>query len=297
MKRVLPVILSLASLGLAACADDDTIEIPPPPSLAPSTSTTELPDFGEVGLKPVPGRTTTTIAVGPGAATLNGTVEGPDGAVDGATVRVERLVGDAVAIADTPVLPDGTWSLPAVLGGRYRVRAWRAPDLALTKPEVFFLESKETKTLALRVSRYSGVAVTFDAAPNPPVVGEPAALEIVVSERTVDDQGVVRASPVSRASVELFGTGQWRYPSSNPTITDSLGHARWEIVCRDDGKQALSVLVADSATFPLDLADCVKAPPPTTTTTGVGEPTTSTGPTTSTTRPSTTRPSTTTTRR
>ncbi|HUS61236.1 MAG TPA: carboxypeptidase-like regulatory domain-containing protein, partial [Acidimicrobiales bacterium] len=242
-------------------------------------------------LRPVPGRTTTTIVIGPGAATLGGSVVGPDGALDGATVRIERLVGDAVARVDTTTLPDGTWSAPGVLGGRYRVRAWRAPDLALTKPEVFFLEAKETKALTLKVVRYTGLGISFDVAPNPPVVGEAVSLELVVADRAVDGEGVVRSTPVERASVELFGSGQWRFPSSNPTITDSSGRASWELVCRSEGKQALSVMVADNATFVVDVPACIE-PPPLTTTTAGGEVTTTTGISAST---STTRPASTTT--
>lgn len=298
MKRLAPVALSLAAFVLTACVDDDTIDIPPPPSLAPSTSTTAPPDLSGISLSAVPGRTTTTIVMGPGSATLNGTVAGPDGPVAGATVRLERLVGDAVATADVVALADGTWSAPAVLGGRYRVRTWRAPDLALTTPEVFFLEGKETKELNLKVARFTGLGVTFDIAPNPPVVDELASLELVVAERAVDDQGVVRATPVPRASVELFGTGAWRLPSSNPTITDGVGQASWQIVCRDEGKQPLSVLVADSASFTIDVPACVEAPPETTTTT-VDAPrtTTTTGAAPAATTTTTTRSSTTSTTR
>ena len=69
-------------------------------------------------LAPVPGRaTTTTVVIGPGEATLKGTVNAPEGLVPGAIVRAERLVGDAVATADVITNPDGTWAIPAVLGG------------------------------------------------------------------------------------------------------------------------------------------------------------------------------------
>ena len=68
-----------------------------PQKIFEEQSATTLVDLSGVKMAGVPGKTTTTIALGPGGATLNGTVAGPDGAVGGATIHVERLVGDAVA--------------------------------------------------------------------------------------------------------------------------------------------------------------------------------------------------------
>src|SRR5207248_2824996 len=103
----------------------------------------------------------------------------------------ERLVGDGVGSADIISQADGTWAAPNVLGGRYRVRAWRAPDLALTTPQLLFVGSTETKALSLRVDRYTGTGVQAAIAPSPPVVGEPANLVVSVTTRSVDDKGVV----------------------------------------------------------------------------------------------------------
>lgn len=235
-------------LGAACSGSDDAGKPRPTPSLPPPTVAV---DFSGVRLERVPGNTTTTIAMGPGRALLNGVVMGPEGPVPGAVVRAERLVGDGQASVDVATLPDGTWSIPNVFGGRYRVRAWRAPDLALTKPEVFFLAGDEKKRLDLGVTRYDGPAVTASIAPNPPFVGEPANLVVRLSIQSVDPQGIVRAVPAGPTSVNLVGSGAWSVESENPTFTDGVGDARWRVRCRSSGNQPLAVVVGDLQTLPL----------------------------------------------
>ena len=244
------------ALLTAGCVADKVEELPPPPAV-PTTTTTTLQDLSGVGLPPVPGKTTTTIAIGPGRATMRGTVVGPDGPVPGAVVHAERLVGESAAVLDVVTNPDGTWEMKDILGGRYRVRAWRAPDLALTQPQVFFLDGAENKPLNISLARHQGVAASAAIAPNPPVVGSPANLIVQVTMRGVDDRGIVRASPVAGVPVELFGAGDWRVSTPNPTSTDGGGRARWQLVCRRPGAQPLSVVVNDAESFPLSLPACV----------------------------------------
>jgi hypothetical protein len=262
--RLLPVSLVLLVLAATGCtgAGVDFEPLPPPP-VVPETTTTTAVDFSAIGLPGVVGRTTTTLAVGPGAASVGGTVSGPDGAVDGAVVRIERLVGDARASADVLTQPDGTWTMPGLLGGRYRVRAWRAPDLALTRPEVFFLEAGATKVLDLVLTRFAGVAISLAIAPNPPLIDGPANLAVRAVDRVVDSGGVVRVTPLARVNAELFGNGDWRLRSPNPTVTDGTGTARWQLICGRVGGQDLSVLIADTHVFPLALPPCGAAPPTT----------------------------------
>lgn len=275
MRRLLLVVVAL--MVAAGCSDDPTEELPAPPTTVPLAPTTTAADLSGVALAGVAGRTTTTLSIGPGSATMRGTVVVPEGAVPGATVRLERLVGDAVAAAEVPTNPDGTWEAKDILGGRYRVRAWRAPDLAMTKPEVFFLEAREARTLNLRLSRFEGVAVTSDIAPNPPEVNAPASLVVLVTAREVDTTGVVRANPVAGVRVELAGSG-WRLDSANATVTDSGGQARWQVRCRAEGVQNLSVVVNQQSPHALEMPPCSPstAPPSTSTSTTVRGGTTST---------------------
>ena len=252
-----------AALVVSACSRPDAFTVPPPPTTLPPTSTTPPVDYSDDALPRVPGRTTTsTIPVQPGPATLQGVVGGPDGPVPGAAVHIERLVGDAAGVLIVGTGEDGSWAAPGVLGGRYRVRAWRSPDLALTKPEILFLEGSQTRQLRLELGRFAGLHAGAAIAPDPPTVGQPASLVVLVTTRSVDADGVVRATPVVGIRVELFGGGRWQLDSQNVTSTDGAGQARWQLRCRQSGQQPLSVLVGDTDSFPLELPPCSPEPEP-----------------------------------
>lgn len=253
------VALALLAGGCQAKA----VEPLPPAPKVPETTTTSITDYSGVALAGVPGRTTTTVAMGPGRATLEGTVTGPDGPVPGAVVHAERLVGDAAATLDVVTGADGRFVIPKVFGGRYRLRAWKAaPDnLALVEPLVFFLEGSEKKAANLTVNRYQGVSVTAAIAPDPPLIEAPSNLVVQVVDRAVDPGGIVRATPLPNVRAELFGTGDWRVLTPVATGTDGAGRARWTLECRRVGQQPLSVVVGETATFNLNLPGCTVAPP------------------------------------
>lgn len=267
----------LAAAGITlllggACTEGEVEPLPAPPSV-PATTTTVAVDFSGIALKSVPGRTTTTVALQPGQSTISGTVVGPNGPVPQAIVRAERIVGDASASVDMVAGADGSFAFAGILGGRYRVRAWKpAPDsLALTEPEVFFLASRESKVLALTVRPFQGVSVSTDIAPNPPLVDELANLVVQVVDQQVDAQGIVRAVPVVGARVELFGAGDWRLRSPAAQLTDAGGRANFALECQRTGAQPLSAVVGDNLTFPLELPPCdapaaPEQPPPVATT-------------------------------
>lgn len=269
--------------------------LPPPPStVAPAPSTT-VADFSEVPLLGARGAaTTTTISLGPGEAAFKGTVTGPEGPVANAPVRVERLVGGAVAAMDVASQADGTWELPGIRGGAYRVRTWRPPDLAQVEPSFVFIRNKEIFTLDLKLDRYAGPFATANVAPNPPVVGAPVNLVLQLSTRSVDERGVVIGIPLVGARASLgSATGGWQVASANPVLSDANGRVLWDVRCRVAGAQPLAVTVdASPAPLPLTLPPCIE---PATTPAPGGAPPASTSPSSS---PATLlpRPTTTTTR-
>jgi hypothetical protein len=228
--------------------------------------TTAAQDLSNVVLAGVPGRTTTTApSIGPGPANLKGTVSGPDGPVAGAVVHLERLVEGGMATYDTPTAADGTWVAANVIGGRFRVRAYLPPELALVKPAVFFLGGTESKILDITLTRYTGLVATASVAPNPPLVDEPANLVVRVAQQSVDAGGIVRSVGVAGAAVQLVGSGLWRVESPNPSVTNDSGQAEWQVRCRSAGTQQLAVLVNDTDTLALNVPPCqevVVGPPP-----------------------------------
>lgn len=291
--RAAAVLAAAAVLSAAGCATGDTAvePLPPPPSTAARPPTTAPPDYRAVALPVAPGSTTTTtVAMGPGLATVRGRVVGPDGLpVVGANVRVERLVGDAAARTDVLSGEDGAWSLPDVLGGRYRIRAWRAPDLAQTEPSFAYVGYRETAPVEQKVAVHAGTFAVPAIAPSPPRVGEPATLAVQVTSRSVDAEGVVRGTPSAATPVEIAGAA-WSVVPPAATATDAGGQARWQVVCRATGAQPLRLVVGGVEPFEIALPACAEPPPPPApaTTAAPGAPTTTRPGATTTTRPATT---------
>ena len=296
------VALVAVALVAPACAGRDTAvePLPPPPSTRPLPSTTAPPDYSGVILPVASGRTTTTTAVlGPGKATVKGTITAPDGTpIQGVTVRVQRLSGTSVASLDTASAADGTWSAQNVLGGAYRVRAWRVPDLAVTTPAFFFVGATETFDVVLQVEKNFGTTPQPAVAPNPPVVGETTNMVLQLSSRSVDAEGVVQGVPMVGVAVEVAGGASWGVGLPNPTVTDATGRARWELICRGAGVQPLRLTVNGTESYQLALPACAEPPPPPSSSTsavpGASSSTTKPAATTTTTKPAAT---TTTTRR
>jgi hypothetical protein len=258
MRRTgVPLGLAAAVL-VAACSGPGVVHVKDPGPV-PMITTTTTPDYGAVALKTVTNRATSTIPIGPGKANLSGTASGPDGFVPGATVRVERLESSGAGSTDVVVQPDGTWALPNVLGGRFRVRAFRPPDLAQTTPTTFFIGSSDTKDhIDLRMDAFTGIAALASIAPSPAVYGQPANMAVLLTQRSVDPQGVVLGVPQVGLTVAVFGSG-YQLETSASAITDNGGVARWRLHCTNVGDSALSVAVAGGSTYPLTLPPCVSA--------------------------------------
>ena len=241
---------------VAACSSGSE-SLPPVPKFRRAATTTTGIDYSQIGLRGVGSRPTTTIALGPGKATVSGIVLAPDGAVPNAQVAIERVVNGQIAGTVVISIEDGTFSIPSILGGRYRLRAWRAPDLAQTTATTLFLGSTETKSVELHVHAVDALDVQTSIAPDPPSILEPSNLVVQVSHKTVGDDGVVRATPLQGARVELIGSSNWRVQSANPAFADFDGRASYTVQCRDVGHQALAVSVGSEQTVPVTISDCI----------------------------------------
>lgn len=253
--------VALALLLGGACTRGAVRDLPAPPPTQPTTSTTARPDLSGVALPGVPGTTSTSVALGPGEVDFKGRVSGPEGPVAGATVLVERLEGEGIAGATLTTAADGTWTAENLLGGRWRIRAWRAPDLAMTTPESFFIEEAEVREVALRLQAFTGVVVTSAVAPAPPIVDEPARLVVRAYTRSVDAGGVVRNQPLPAVEMSLAGSSQWRIETENPTVADSNGQASWVGRCTSPGNHTLAVRVSGSSeALPLRIPACALTP-------------------------------------
>jgi Carboxypeptidase regulatory-like domain len=235
---------------------------------APATSAPTLPPPTEAPVTTVPGTTTlasvpgnprpvTTLssAIGPGTATVGGTVSGPEGPVAGATVRVERLVGDDVAATTVTSDAGGQWTVSSVNGGRYRLRAWRPPDLAMLRPTLVFVEATANMSVALGMARYGEGNAVAAFNPGPPTADKPSTLVVTVSNGGIDAEGVLHASPRPGVTVQLQVTAGLTLESPDTTVTDGSGNASFTVRCAPPGPPAVTAAV-DGARRPLDVGPC-----------------------------------------
>lgn len=272
-------------LGAAACTSSVSLGHPP----TVPTSTRPIPAASAVGLA-----SNGEPTIGPGKAVLSGTVEGPAGPVGGATVEVERLVGTGVARAMVTSDAGGSWKLGGVLGGRYSVRAWLAPDLVQISPATFFLADGVNRALTLELASLSKPLVQSAIAPDPPVTGEPTQVVVRLGSQQVQADGTLTTQPDAGLPVQLAGGG-WLISQPNPGVTDVQGQAVWTATCEAAGSQPLQAEVsappATSGTSPatsgtsapgnqtvaIEVAPCTPGPPVDTTTTTSTTTTTVTG--------------------
>lgn len=258
-------------LAMGACSDDGgddegsrrkPIERPP------------VIDYSGAALAKVPGTTTTLGLPESGRARIVGSVSGPGGLIPGATVRIERLVGGEPIVRDVVSGPDGRYGLEGIPGGRYRVRAFLPPALAMAKPVVRFIEDAKEATFDLAMEDQRRVVATAAVSPSVPYVDEPVNLSALVATQAVDADGIVRSTPVPGLRVELTGLGAWALrtggslrtpfdprgnnnttttttqPPSAVRFTDGFGSATFELVCRAPGPPGLGLLVSVTVTPP-----------------------------------------------
>lgn len=250
---VLAVVGALVASGCSGGGDQS----------APSTTSAEtVPEtVASTTTRPtttLPGRprTTTTVPVelGPGAARITGTVVGPEGPVNDASVRIERLVGAQVAVANLTAF-SGSFNLPSIRGGTYRVRAWKQPDLVLVAPEAFFLGSDEVKTLELRLTRVGDLSVQTTWEPNPPPPSEPFTVNVLVYTGSVTDQGVVLATARPGQPVTIFPGNGLALAGAERGTTDGSGKIGFRVRCTAAGPPTAEVLV-NATRLPLALPSC-----------------------------------------
>jgi hypothetical protein len=283
VKRLPLAALSLALL--AGCGTASVAPLPPPPPVSEVPTSTTLADFSNVALPRVNGTTTTLPAMfRGGAAQIQGRVTLGGAPVGGATVRIERYDADSVSgTLDATTDAEGRYLANSLHGGRYRVRAFRAPDAGMGAAQVFFLGATENRGLDLSMTTYTGgLTVSASVTPDPPILGLQATVTVSVSTRGVDASGVARSVPSPGVPVSLVSSGGRAIVSANPTTTGANGRASFTIQCNALDRQGLSVVVAGAAPTSVNVAACqlpttTTAPPvPEDTTVTIGGVTTTT---------------------
>lgn len=301
VRRRAVLVLAVGALALVACGAPDSGLLPPPSSTSSTSapaSTTSI-DYSQIALDAFPGQPTTSAPISVGNATIRGAVSGPEGAVAGGTVRIERIVGDVVQRTDVGTDDAGGFILSGVPGGRYRVRAFQAPRLTMMDVEVFFLEDGSDRELRLDTEVYEGLAVRGSTTPANPIVGQGVNLAVRIAQRTVDGDGVGREAPMAGVAVRVRTSGwvvldEQRATTTTTTttvdpdddtdededddgapsgggatrVTDADGVIVFQFACDRVGSTTATAIIGsgdDEQSFPLEVPPC--APVPTTTTT------------------------------
>ncbi len=214
-------------------------------------------------------KSTPALPVYGGTSSLRGVVAGPDGPVEGATVRIERVIGNRVGAITVTSGGGGSFSADRLLGGHYRVRAWLQPSLATTEAAVAFLAALDgTAEVTVDVESFSGrqLQAVLDVAD--PTVGSPARVRALFTQQTVNDNGIVVGEGLGGASVRLNLSEGFaiREGASPTTTTNGEGIASWPVECTREGTHSATVST-EAETATVRLPACGPRPSTTTTTT------------------------------
>ncbi len=224
-----------------------------------------------------------------GNSSVRGVVIGPGGgAVSGATVRIERFVGEQLAATEVVTGPTGAFTVANVPGGRYRVRAWRAPTLAQFGSQVTFVQDGQAQDFKLEVNAPGGREVSFDWSSSGWIVGNQPTISATVTAPFVTDKGQVGYGGSAGETVTL-SVGD-SLSGSVTGVTDSSGYVAFRVTCSRVGSTFAQITVGGQ-TRSVGVPNC--SPVPTTTTTRPPAPTTSAAPTPTTGNTPTTAPPTT----
>lgn len=268
-------------LAVAGCTDDrgrsaspSTTVITVPdllPAEAPPVVTVPdgfvLADTRGVRLLPLPGAGRADqpgVAVTGGAATVSGIVQGPDGPVAGATVLVERFVGDRSGSIRVTAGADGRFRATGLLGGRFRIRGWLPPSLTTTQAVTTFLAIDGQAEVTLELRRFDGRQLLASLDVGGLEVGGRARVRALLTRESVDGDGIVVGAPVAGEPVRLTAGAGFVVIGENPASTGADGSATFVVECVSVGTHQLSVATGD---LTATVAVPVCGPRPTTTTT------------------------------
>jgi len=238
---------------------------PPEPALAlPQRRDTRGVALPRVARAPVADKT--VIEFSGGTARLLGTVEGPEGPVAGSVVRLDRAIDDQSDFIDIATGEDGTFEVTGLPGGRYQVRAWRQPDLAMLESFTAFLRDGEEATFTLTLlTQTTDLELKGFTDAGQFKLGARPRFGVTVRSSTVGSDGRVylQGAPGQLVTVQ---TGGALANQQLTMVTDAQGVAVFSVACVRSGPASIMFWSGEQvAQHPTPA--CAAPPPPTTTTT------------------------------
>ena len=161
---------------------------------------------------------------------------GPDGPVGGAVVRIERWVGSASGAIMTSTDGSGHFGAGGLLGGHYKVRAWKQPALATFDAATGFVPNGGRLQVNVVMEKHDAFTVQLAATSATASVGTGFGVAVLVTREQVDGNGVVVDGPVGGVPVKLSVDSAVSIDGDNPAKTDANGFATWTLTCQTAGQ-------------------------------------------------------------
>jgi hypothetical protein len=133
----------------------------------------------------------------------------------------------------------------------------------MSSPNVLWLSGGTTETVSLMLQSFTAPTVTASVDPNPPEIGRPTTLAVLVSRGLVSTSGLVTYRPVAGVGVQLLPS-PWVVEGSSAGRTNAAGQIDFTATCEATGSGSLTLEVGNTG-FDLRMPSCL-APTPTTTT-------------------------------
>jgi hypothetical protein len=151
------------------------------------------------------------------------------------------------------------------------------PSLAAVHSATGFVAADGNIDLPVTVERHDALTLQLASTVGSMTVGVPAGVQALMTQQSVDTNGIVRDTPVPGVSLQLVASPGVGIEQPNPAITGPNGRATWSVVCAAPGSYVVSV----SSTTPpaaagANLPACTVAPTSTTTSTTTTDPKTTT---------------------
>lgn len=197
-----------------------------------------------------------------GEVTFSGKVVGPEGPVAGAIVGIERLTSDGIGELRLQSNAAGTWQVEQLPGGRYRVRAWKPGELTSGSSEVRFVVEKAAEEFDFTV-------VAVDPTPTLDLIhggaiyaGHSGTVAVVVTQRTIDADGIMVTAPVSGALVSVHTSAEVSLTAGSLRVTDEEGSASFTLRCLAPASGGRMNVTTGLTNVAFRLPGCRAVPPP-----------------------------------
>ncbi len=249
------VVCAVLAVGCTRQATTEYIAVPTTRKLQARPSTTRNIAAVQQKIDGVGGSSTsTTLSFAKGDVVISGTVRGPEGPVQGATVVLTRILGEQRAVLRVSTNSEGKYLAPNIKGGVVELFAFKAPSLSAGDGKVFFASGRVSQDIELQ--SFSDTEIRWSIGPGQPTVGRPISVSLQVTVRRVDPDGIVRSEPLEGISARIVALGTLVPTGDTELLTNAAGLVSFPMSCSGTGSAALQVFFATGEETSLEPRGC-----------------------------------------